>query len=116
MTNALTSLHEKFCSRDREGHVKQLKIHVDHCSVRTSTASERCMPGIKWFTRPSPESRSECSDLFGTVNNRVEQIQPSDADNCLKQIGEIRLSMFVEGLARVFAAWIDRVRELRENG
>jgi hypothetical protein len=53
--------------------------------------------------------------LFGTVKNRLEQIQASDADDFFEQLEEILSSISVEELERVFAAWIDRVRQVSEG-
>jgi hypothetical protein len=53
--------------------------------------------------------------LFGTVKNRLEQIQASDADDFFEQLEEILSSISVEELEWVFAAWIDRVRQVSEG-
>jgi hypothetical protein len=53
--------------------------------------------------------------LFGTIKNRLEQIQASDADDFFAQLDEILGSILVEEFERVFAAWIDRVRRRSEG-
>jgi hypothetical protein len=53
--------------------------------------------------------------LFGPVKNRLEKIQASDADDFFEQLEEILSSIAVEELERVFAAWIDRVRQVSEG-
>jgi hypothetical protein len=63
----------------------------------------------------SPDLAPSDFYLFGTVKNRLEQIQASDADDFFEQLQEILSSISVEELERVFAAWIDRVRQVSEG-
>jgi hypothetical protein len=53
--------------------------------------------------------------LFGAVKDRLERMQASDADALVEQIPDILRSIAVEELERVFAAWIDRIRQVREG-
>jgi hypothetical protein len=53
-------------------------------------------------------ARSDCY-LFGTVKERLEWMQVSDAGMFVEQVHEILGSTAVEELERVFGAWIDRV-------
>jgi hypothetical protein len=63
----------------------------------------------------SPDLAPSDFYLFGTVKNRLEQIQASDADDFFEQLTEILNSISPEELERVFAAWIDRIRQVSEG-
>jgi hypothetical protein len=120
--NVLTPLHEKFCSEGLENCGRPLIVHVDNCSVHTSAATEQFMSDHRMIRMPQPPyspGLAPCDFcLFGTVKNRLEQIQASDADDFFfffEHLDEILGSISVEELERVFAAWIDRVRRVIEG-
>jgi hypothetical protein len=47
-----------------------------------------------------------------TVKDRLERLQVSDAGTRFELVYEIRRSIFVEELEQVFAAWLDRIRQV----
>jgi hypothetical protein len=53
--------------------------------------------------------------LSGRVKNRPDEVQASDADTLFEYLHQILLSISVEEFGRVFAAWIDPVRQIREG-
>jgi hypothetical protein len=99
IANVLTPLHEKFCSGGPEDCGIPLIIHVDNCSVHTSVATEQFMSDHRMTCMPQPPYSPDLApsdfDLFGTVKNRLEQIQASDADDFFEQLEEILSSISV---------------------
>jgi hypothetical protein len=117
--NVPTPLREKFYSGGPEDCGRPLIIQVDHCSVHRSAAIEPFMSDHQMTRMPQPPY---CPDLapsnfylFDRVKKRLEQIQACDADNFFDQLDEILSSISPEELERVFAAWIDRVRQARDG-
>jgi transposase InsO family protein len=119
ITNVLTPLHEKFRSGGPEDCQRPLIMHVDNGSVHTSAATEQFMSDHRMIRMPQPPYSQDLvpSDFyfFGTVQNRLEQIQASDADDFFEQLYEKLNSISVEELERVFAAWIDQVHQVSEG-
>jgi hypothetical protein len=108
ITHVLTPIHEKFCSGGPEDCGRPLIVHVDNCSVHTSAATEQFMSDHRMIRMPQPPSSPDLAPsdfyLFGTVKNRLGQIQASDANDFFEQLEEILNSISVEELERVFAA------------
>jgi hypothetical protein len=119
VTNVLTPRHEKICFRGPEECGRPLIIHVENCSVHTSPQTEQFMSDHQMIRTPQPPNSPTLAPsdfcLFGKVKNRLEQIQACDADNCFDQLDEFLSSISAEEFEGVFAAWIDRVREVSEG-
>jgi hypothetical protein len=119
ITNALTPIHEKFCSGGPEDCGRRLIIHVDKCSVHPSAATEQFMSdhGMIRMPRPpySPDMEPSHFCVFGRAKNRLEPVEACDADDFFDQVDEILRSISAAELECVFAAWIDRVRQVSEG-
>jgi hypothetical protein len=63
----------------------------------------------------SPDLAPTDFSLFGRVINRLGQIQACDADDFFDRFDKILSAISAEELERAFAAWIDRVRQVREG-
>jgi hypothetical protein len=82
-------------------------------------ATEESMSDHGMTRMPQPPCSTDLAPsdfyLFGRVKNRLEQIQGCDANDFCDQLDEIPSSISAEELERVFAAWIDRVRQVSEG-
>jgi hypothetical protein len=67
------------------------------------------------YSQYSPDLASSDFYLFGTVKNRLQQIQTLDIDEFCEQLYEILHSISVEELEYVSSTWIDRVRQMSEG-
>jgi hypothetical protein len=77
------------------------------------------MPDYRMIRMPqrrySPDRGSSDFYVFGIVKNRLEQIQICDADDYFHQLDGFLSSILAGKFKRVFAAWLDRGRQVSES-
>jgi hypothetical protein len=114
----LGPLYEGFFPRGLVRRAKHL-VDVDTCAVATTTATELFMADHEMLSLRhapcSPDLAPSDFYLFGTVKNCLEQIQASDGEDPFAHQYEILLSVSIDEFERVFAAWIERVRQASQG-
>jgi hypothetical protein len=117
--NILTLLEQSTFRQGRVPHEKRLVVHVDNCSLHTGRVSRKWpnQHNIVHMPQPpySPDLAPSHFYSFLTVIEKLQNIALRDEDQLFECLIEIAAGLDQTELNRVFHAWKERVRQVREG-
>jgi hypothetical protein len=108
MTNTLALPEQKMFPDGRKRHEKRLTIHLDHCSIQTSRATEVYLMehNMIRLKQPlySPDLTLSNFYLFPTIKEKLKNIRMVDEKDLFDRLNELLKVISRKELRKIFGA------------